>query len=374
MQREVVAVEESLAAVNLGHLWWRQLLTREQGVPNIPKVSKFSLKSLPGENDGNLGLLGRVFRQRLPEWIADVEYYNCKEYPRLNDALHYNQTNFGPEVDKVCKALEICNGVRQNALVEIFQILTMVCETHKLALTQTWVPCKHRRVLADGGGGVKKSCRSFDGSWEPVSKLVASQVSRSRGDHTDMMFGKTSKVDSPPMSSMSTGRNSTEKGTGKNVSDAHVRGYLFGLIYPRPCLESRAGLRSITLIREKRTIMIGSTRPDHDIGDHYGRSRILYWVERKMEGLSPAGVSWCDVDRSESGDSPRFNKEAIEEEPKQGESYLTSSTVEESFLVVFPFPTKQRIDIACPCLQRSRTIARHILDNSFLPKPFYPHS
>ncbi|KAF9624627.1 hypothetical protein IFM89_012049, partial [Coptis chinensis] len=59
------------------------------------------------ENDGNLGLPGRVFRQRLPEWIADVEYYSCKEYPRLNDALHYNKTNFGPEVDKVCKALEV---------------------------------------------------------------------------------------------------------------------------------------------------------------------------------------------------------------------------------------------------------------------------
>ncbi|KAF9618798.1 hypothetical protein IFM89_002666 [Coptis chinensis] len=59
---------------------------------------------------------------------------------------------------------EICNGVRQNALVELFQILTTVCESHKLALAQTWVPCKHRRVVADGGGGVKKSCRSFDGS------------------------------------------------------------------------------------------------------------------------------------------------------------------------------------------------------------------
>ncbi|KAF9592719.1 hypothetical protein IFM89_016951 [Coptis chinensis] len=87
---------------------------------------------LEGENDGNLGLPGHVFRQRLPEWTADVEYYSCKEYPRLNDALHYN----------------IYNGVRQNALVEIFQILTMVCETHKLALAQTWVPCKHRGVLA----------------------------------------------------------------------------------------------------------------------------------------------------------------------------------------------------------------------------------
>ncbi|KAF9614492.1 hypothetical protein IFM89_018797 [Coptis chinensis] len=34
----------------------------------------------------------------------------------------------------------------------MFQILTTVCESHKLALAQTWVPCKHSRVVADGGG------------------------------------------------------------------------------------------------------------------------------------------------------------------------------------------------------------------------------
>ena len=39
----------------------------------------------------------------------------------------------------------------------------MVCETHKLPLAQTWVPCRHRSVLANGGG-LKKSCSSFDGS------------------------------------------------------------------------------------------------------------------------------------------------------------------------------------------------------------------
>ncbi|KAF9625826.1 hypothetical protein IFM89_027334, partial [Coptis chinensis] len=98
--------------------------------------------------------------------------------------MMHEKTNLGPEVDKNlfypmivfarhCALLlsdpklgsfAICNGVRQNALVEIFQILTMVCETHKLALAQTWVPCKHRKVLADGGGSVKKSCKSFDGS------------------------------------------------------------------------------------------------------------------------------------------------------------------------------------------------------------------
>lgn len=58
---------------------------------------------------------------------------------------------------------QICNEGRQSALVEILEILTVVCEEHKLPLAQTWVPCKYRSVLAHGGG-VKKSCLSFDGS------------------------------------------------------------------------------------------------------------------------------------------------------------------------------------------------------------------
>jgi hypothetical protein len=58
---------------------------------------------------------------------------------------------------------QICNEGRQIALVEILEILTVVCEEHKLPLAQTWVPCKYRSVLAYGGG-LKKSCLSFDGS------------------------------------------------------------------------------------------------------------------------------------------------------------------------------------------------------------------
>jgi hypothetical protein len=136
-----------------------------------------------------------------------VQYYSTKEYPRLSHALVHNvqgslalpvfessgescvgvlelimtspKINYAPEVDKVCKALEavnlksseildhptiqICNEGRQKALAEILEILTVVCETHKLPLAQTWVPCRHRSVLAIGGG-MKKSCSSFDGS------------------------------------------------------------------------------------------------------------------------------------------------------------------------------------------------------------------
>ncbi|KAG9146942.1 hypothetical protein Leryth_005204 [Lithospermum erythrorhizon] len=163
--------------------------------------------SVDGEPDGFLGVPGRVFHQKLPEWTPNVQYYSSKEYPRLIHALNYNvqgtlaipvfensrklcigvlelimtnqRINYAPEVDKVCKALEavnlksseildqsniqICNEARQNALVEILEILTVVCETHNLPLAQTWVPCSHGSILAYGGG-LKENCSSIDGS------------------------------------------------------------------------------------------------------------------------------------------------------------------------------------------------------------------
>ncbi|XP_039169464.1 LOW QUALITY PROTEIN: protein NLP6-like, partial [Eucalyptus grandis] len=166
-------------------------------------VSMMYLFSADGGNDEELGLPSRVFQQKLPEWTHNVQYYTSKEYSRLDHALHYNvqgtlalpvfepsgqscvgvlelimtsrRINYAPVVDKVCKALEsflravnlksseildqllnqICNEGRHNALAEILE--------HKLPLAQTWVPCQHRSVLANGGG-VKKSCSSFDGS------------------------------------------------------------------------------------------------------------------------------------------------------------------------------------------------------------------
>ncbi|CAN4077528.1 unnamed protein product [Withania somnifera] len=177
------------------------------GLHQYRMVSLMYRFSVDGDTDGVLGLPGRVYRKKLPEWTPNVQYYSSTEFPRLNHALHYNvrgtlalpvfersgqscvgvlelimtsqKINYAPEVDKVCKALEqvnlksseildypnhqICNEGRQNALVEILEILTAVCETYKLPLAQTWVPCRHRSVLADGGG-FKKSCSSFDGT------------------------------------------------------------------------------------------------------------------------------------------------------------------------------------------------------------------
>ncbi|XP_050376054.1 protein NLP6-like [Argentina anserina] len=185
------------------------VLDPHDGLHQYRMVSLMYMFSVDGDNDGVLGLPGRVFQQKLPEWTPNVQYYSIKEYPRLDHAQHYNvqgtlalpvfepsgrscigvielimtsqKINYAPEVDKICKALEavslkssqmldhtstqiqIRNEGRQSALTEILEILTMVCETHKLPLGQTWVPCMHRNVLAYGGG-MKKSCTSFDGS------------------------------------------------------------------------------------------------------------------------------------------------------------------------------------------------------------------
>ncbi|KAL7165588.1 hypothetical protein ACSBR2_041301 [Camellia fascicularis] len=179
---------------------------RSNGLYQYRMASVMYMFSAGGERGGALGLPGRVFQQKMPEWTPNVQYYSSKEYPRLTYALNYNvqgslalpvfepsgqscvgvfelimtspKINYAPEVDKVCKALEavnlrsseildhpstqICNEGRQEALVEILEILTVVCETHKLPLAQTWVPCRHRSVLAYGGG-LKKTCSSFDG-------------------------------------------------------------------------------------------------------------------------------------------------------------------------------------------------------------------
>ena len=91
--------------------------------------------SVDGENVGELGLPGRVYKLKVPEWTPNVQYYSSTEYPRLNHAISYNvhgtvalpvfdpsaqsciavvelimtskKINYACEVDKVCKALEV---------------------------------------------------------------------------------------------------------------------------------------------------------------------------------------------------------------------------------------------------------------------------
>ncbi|XP_008806288.2 protein NLP3 [Phoenix dactylifera] len=180
---------------------------RSTGLLQYRTVSLTYIFSVDEDSGGYLGLPGRVYRYRLPEWTPSVQYYSSKEYLRLAHALNYNvqgtlalpvfepsdqscvgvvelvmtsqKINYSHEVDIVCKALQtvnlksseildhpniqISNEGRQAALAEILEILTVVCEAQKLPLAQTWVPCKHGTILTHGGG-LKKNCSSFDGS------------------------------------------------------------------------------------------------------------------------------------------------------------------------------------------------------------------
>ncbi|XP_059298068.1 protein NLP7-like [Lycium ferocissimum] len=40
--------------------------------------------SVDGTNDGCLGLPGRVFKMKFPEWTPNVKYYSSKEFPQLD--------------------------------------------------------------------------------------------------------------------------------------------------------------------------------------------------------------------------------------------------------------------------------------------------
>ncbi|XP_065622117.1 protein NLP2-like isoform X2 [Quercus suber] len=132
-----------------------------------------------------LGLPGRVFLGKVPEWTPDVQFFTKNEYFRVVHAQLYDvrgtlalpifehgssncvgvievvmtaqQTQYGPEIESVCKALEAvdlrsfdalstenlkaCPKSYQAALPEIQEVLRFACKTHRLPLAQTWVPC-----------------------------------------------------------------------------------------------------------------------------------------------------------------------------------------------------------------------------------------
>ncbi|KAG0454850.1 hypothetical protein HPP92_024142 [Vanilla planifolia] len=193
------------------------------GLLQYRTVSSRYLFSFDENTDWNVGLPGRVFRLKFPEWTPNVQYYSNKEYPRLSHALLYNvrgslglpvfdpsqkscvgvvelimtsqMINYSPEVNKVCRALEavnlesseildhhsiqavnlksseildhhriqIYNEGRQAVLAEILEILTVICESQKLPFAQTWVPCQLGTVVEHYVDS-KRSCSSFNRS------------------------------------------------------------------------------------------------------------------------------------------------------------------------------------------------------------------
>ncbi|XP_057958020.1 protein NLP9-like isoform X2 [Malania oleifera] len=153
------------------------------GYREVSRTFTFSAEERPGSF---LGLPGRVYVSKIPEWTSNVVYYNKTEYLRVNHAVHHKvrgsialpvfdplemsccavlelvtvkeNLNFTLEMEKVCNALQAVN-LRTNApprlhpqcfsqsqraaLAEIVDVLRAVCHAHRLPLALTWIPCSY---------------------------------------------------------------------------------------------------------------------------------------------------------------------------------------------------------------------------------------
>ncbi|PIM97780.1 hypothetical protein CDL12_29746 [Handroanthus impetiginosus] len=178
----------------------------------------------PAEEDSKevVGLPGRVFRNKVPEWTPDVRFFTRDEYPRVGHAQQYDvrgtlavpileqgtrsclgvievvftkqKIQYRPELESVCKALEAVDlrssevsGTPnlktydfsyQSALPEILEVLRSACATHGLPLAQTWVPC-----ILQGKGGCLQSDENLKNCLSPVDSACYIGDSHIQGFH-----------------------------------------------------------------------------------------------------------------------------------------------------------------------------------------------
>ncbi|XP_071722334.1 LOW QUALITY PROTEIN: protein NLP9-like [Rutidosis leptorrhynchoides] len=133
-----------------------------------------------------LGLPGRVFVSKVPEWTSNVLYYSMAEYLRGKHAADHEvrgsialpifepndisccavlelvyvkeKLNFDQEMENVCRSLQAVNlrctapsrllpqalsSNQRAALAEISNVLRAVCHAHRLPLALTWIPCNY---------------------------------------------------------------------------------------------------------------------------------------------------------------------------------------------------------------------------------------
>ncbi|KAL5984214.1 hypothetical protein ACLOJK_018318 [Asimina triloba] len=171
---------------------FNQPFSLSSGSQGLAHYRKVSMKyEFPTDSNQAVGLPGRVFIGKLPEWTPDVRYFGIEEYPRINDAqqcdvrgtlalpifdqgsqaclgvvevvMTKQKTSYRPELESICNALQhldmdgqfnltssegltiphlkASNDSFQVALPEISKVLKVVCDTHILPLAQTWVLC-----------------------------------------------------------------------------------------------------------------------------------------------------------------------------------------------------------------------------------------
>ncbi|KAG9151295.1 hypothetical protein Leryth_002837, partial [Lithospermum erythrorhizon] len=209
----------------------RLLITNDQPFSldlNCPRLGQYRDISknyeFAAEEDSKqiVGLPGRVFMEKVPEWSPDVRFFRQEEYPRVNHAQQCDvrgtlavpvfeqgscsclgvievvsttrKINYSLEIDSVCRALEAVHlrssklTVSQNAkehdlsfqaaLPEILEVLKTACVTHKLPLAQTWVPC-----VQQGKGGSRHSDENLDQCVSTVDSACYIADSSIRGFH-----------------------------------------------------------------------------------------------------------------------------------------------------------------------------------------------
>ncbi|CAL1383674.1 unnamed protein product [Linum trigynum] len=169
-----------------------------------------------------VGMPGRVFLGKLPEWSPDVRFFRSEEYPRVDHARQNNvcgtlavpvfeqqsksclgvieivttrqEVKYQSELEKVAKALEAvdlrssenpsCLNMKaqeiayQAALPEIQEVLKSACQTHNLPLAQTWVPC-----IQQGKKGSRHSDENYPHCVSTVDQACFVSEPRIRGFH-----------------------------------------------------------------------------------------------------------------------------------------------------------------------------------------------
>ncbi|XP_073153530.1 protein NLP9 [Henckelia pumila] len=160
------------------------------GYREVSRFFTFSPESKPGSV---LGLIGRVFTSKIPEWTSNVKYYNKAEYLRIQYAVAHKvqgsialpifeddslqraccavlelvttkeKSNFDLEMENVCRALQAVNLMstvpprrypqtlsknQKLALAEITDVLRVVCHAHRLPVALAWIPC----IYLEGSG------------------------------------------------------------------------------------------------------------------------------------------------------------------------------------------------------------------------------
>ncbi|MCO5564825.1 hypothetical protein L7F22_018493 [Adiantum nelumboides] len=191
----------------------------DDGLASYRRLStRYTFPAEEGNLGDSLGLPGRVFSKKIPEWTPNVQFYRRSEYLRVYDAeccsvrgslalpvlektsgsclavielvMLMEKVDYSSEIESICRALQevnFCSTEKQCCLplqvkinateavfTEISEVLLAVCGIHKLSLAQTWVPC--RLYCIPGGSQMNES------SFTSLASYDSSRIGLFTGD------------------------------------------------------------------------------------------------------------------------------------------------------------------------------------------------